>query len=383
MPGTPTPLKLCIATKAELARTETFIRTHIERLPFTVHQFYGSPPHTDSRVGHVLGVSRWRQLVAALRGTSPLDDEATRVELTASYLRRERFDAVLAEYGQVGGEMTAACTSASIPLIVHFHGNDAHNHATMKQWRESYVRFFREATALVGVSRPMCDELVRQGAPAAKVRYIPYWVDTAQFHAADPAAAPPHFLAVGRFVEKKAPHLTLLAFAQVAQELPAARLIFIGDGPLFGPCQHLARHLGLTDRVDFLGAQNHTVVGETMRRVRALVQHSLQALDGDCEGMPLAITEAQASGLPVVATRHAGIVDTVVEGTTGYLVDEQDVAGMAAGMLAVGRDPQLAATLGQAGRERILTAFSRAQTLDRLAELITQAAAGPIPAIPW
>jgi colanic acid/amylovoran biosynthesis glycosyltransferase len=380
MPGTPTPLKLCIATKAELARTETFIRTHIERLPFNIHQFFGAPPHTDSKVGYVLGIPYGRRLLAALRGTSPLADDATRIELTARYLQRERFDVVLAEYGQLGGEMTAACTRAKIPLIVHFHGNDAHNHAAMNQWRASYLQFFQEATALVGVSRPMCDELVRQGAPAAKVHYIPYWVDTAQFHAADPAAAPPHFLAVGRFVEKKAPYLTLLAFAQVAQELPQARLIFIGDGPLLGPCQHLARHLQIIDRVDFLGAQQHTVVGETMRRVRALVQHSLRALDGDCEGMPLAITEAQASGLPVVSTRHAGIVDTVVEGATGYLVDEQDVAGMAAGMLAVGRDPQLAAALGRAGRERILTAFSRAQTLDRLAELITQAATGPIPA---
>ena len=61
-----------------------------------------------------------------------------------------------------------------------------------------------------------------------KVRYIPYWVDSTQFSGADPAAAPPDFLAVGRFVEKKAPHLTLLAFSQILSQVPTARLNFIG-----------------------------------------------------------------------------------------------------------------------------------------------------------
>ena len=147
-------------------------------------------------------------------------------------------------------------------------------------------------------------------------------------------------------VEKKAPHLVLATFARVLRECPDARLHFIGDGALLGVCRDLAAALGIDHAVTFLGAQPHDIVEREMRQARALVQHSVIASNGDSEGTPVAILEAGAMGLPVVATRHAGIPDVVADGVTGFLVEERDVCGMATHMLALARNPASRASAG-------------------------------------
>ena len=144
----------------------------------------------------------------------------------------------------------------------------------------------------------------------------------------------------------------------------------VGDGPLLTPCRDLARGLGIESSVAFLGAQSHHVVRDEMLAARAFVQHSIEASSGDCEGTPVAILEAGASGLPVVATRHAGIPDVVIEGETGLLVDEKDVTGMASRMRRLAEDPGLAGNMGRAAREHIRRHFSMERSIDGLWRII-------------
>jgi glycosyltransferase involved in cell wall biosynthesis len=227
---------------------------------------------------------------------------------------------------------------------------------------------FESAGAIVAVSRDMERQLRALGACEAKLHYNPYGVDLSRFVRSDRPADRPLFVAVGRFVEKKAPHLTLTAFARVVEEIPEARLVMLGDGPLLSACRDLARGLGISDAVEFRGAVTHEAVAAAMGRGRAFVQHSIQAEDGDSEGTPVAVLEAQASGLPVVATRVAGIGDVVVEGQTGYLLDPYDVDGMAGHMLRLAHDGAMARRLGEAGRRRVAERF----TLERHIEMLWQ-----------
>lgn len=100
------------------------------------------------------------------------------------------------------------------------------------------------------------------------------------------------------------------------------------------------------------------------------MQHSLTAPDGDEEGCPVAVIEAQLSGLPVVGTRHAGIPDVVRDAETGFLVEEGDTAAMA---LAIGRladDPSLAGSFGRAGAERCRQLFTVDHHLKAVTALI-------------
>lgn len=366
-------VRLCVVAPYEPALTETFIRGHVERLPAArTTLLYGYPLTEKGRP--VLSTTRRasHKLARKLFGAK-IEREYTDAFIEG--IRRARADVVLAEYGDVGAQVTEACRRLGVPLVVHFHGFDASVREVLAEHRESYPRMFREAAAVIAVSRAMRRKLASLGAPEAKLHYNPYGIDCARFGGADPSSAPPVFVAVGRFVEKKAPQLTIKAFAAARGEHGDARLRMVGDGPLLEECRALARELGLGGAVEFLGAQPHERVQEEMRGARCFVQHSVEAPNGDCEGTPVGVLEAGASGLPVVATRHAGIPDAVVEGETGLLVEERDVAGMAAHIRTLARDPALAATLGQNARRHIAENFSMEQSDRKLWSIIESCAA--------
>jgi glycosyltransferase involved in cell wall biosynthesis len=278
--------------------------------------------------------------------------------------------AVIAEYGTTGVLTMDACRELDLPLIVHFHGFDASVRAVLDEHRETYPLMFHQAAAIIAVSRAMERKLISLGAPPERVHYNPYGINCDDFCGAEPSNAPPVFLAVGRFVEKKAPQLTLKAFSKAHRSVPHARLRMIGDGPLLDECRSLAGELKIEDAVTFLGAQSPAVVREEMRSARCFVQHSMEAENGDCEGTPVGILEAGASGLPVVSTRHAGIPDVVVENETGFLVDEGDVDEMAEHMLRLAQEPQLAGDLGRAATQRIENHFSQELSDRRLWKII-------------
>lgn len=365
-PGQPEKC-VCIVAPYLPVVSETFIRGHAERMPAKVVLVHSWPPSIGDRP-----VLRWptRMVYKVRRG---LLGAGTRNETTAAYMaafRRARARAVLAEYGTIGVATMEACRELDIPLFVHFHGYDASVHDVLEENRETYPLLFQQAAAIIAVSRAMERKLISLGASPEKVHYNPCGINCDEFRGASPSSAPPVFLAVGRFVEKKAPQLTLKAFAIVHQLAPEARLRMVGEGPLLDECRQLAVELKLQDVVTFLGAQPPEIVQKEMRSARCFVQHSREAANGDCEGTPVGILEAGASGLPVVSTRHAGIPDVVVEGETGFLVDEGDVDGMASNMLRLVQKPELARDLGVAARQRMENHYSEKLSDRRLWAII-------------
>lgn len=358
---------ICVVTPYEPVASETFIRAHVERMPARTVLVHSWPPTIAQQTALSLP-----ERVAYKLGRMLFGHELQR-ETTAAYVkafRRHRAAAVLAEYGTTGVLVMEACRKLEIPLVVHFHGYDASVRDVLEENAETYPVMFKQAAAIIAVSRAMQRKLISLGAPAEKVFYNPCGVDCTEFDASDPASAPPVFLSVGRFVPKKAPQLTLAAFAEVHREYPLARLRMLGDGALLAECRALAERLGIGEAVTFLGAQPHAVVQEEMRRARCFVQHSIEADNGDCEGTPVGILEAGASGLPVVSTRHAGIPDVVIENQTGLLVDERDVSGMAAQMLRLAREPELAGELGRSARRHVESHFSKERSDGQLWAII-------------
>jgi glycosyltransferase involved in cell wall biosynthesis len=359
---------LAIVTDDLPSLTESFIQSHLEDLPARIVHVYGWRPMIAGRP--VLPLHR-RVAHTIRRRLTGGDMQA---ELTEAYMRafrHARVSAVLAEYGEVGADVVEACRRLGLPLTVHFHGYDASAYRVLSERRGGYQAMFKYAAAIIAVSRTMESQLLELGALRERLHYNPYGVDLDRFEGATPADVPPGFLTVGRFVPKKAPDLALHAFARVHALCPEARLLMIGGGPMLEDCRKLAVDLGIDAAVELPGFVDHGAVQRAMVSARCFVQHSIVAPNGDSEGLPVAILEAAASGLPVIATRHAGIPDVVVEGVTGYLVDEGDVNGMAAHMLRLARDPALAARLGVAGRSRIQENFEVSRSLGRLWDIIS------------
>jgi colanic acid/amylovoran biosynthesis glycosyltransferase len=356
---------VCVVASRKGQYSETFIDAHVQRRPATVKFLHGSNLSlTDEEGVFVRGpLARARK---AVRREFGLDDSASRARALSRYLRRERVEAVLAEYSTIALQMHRACVLAGIPLVVNFHGFDAYLKDRLDPYRAELPEFFRDVAACVVVSRDMARQVESLGAPPEKIVFNPCGVDVDVFANADPGTAPPTFLAVGRFVEKKGPHLTLVAFAKALEQVPEARLVMVGDGMLLAPCKQLVHALGIANRVSFLGVVDHAGIVMLMRQCRAFVQHSQRASDNNCEGTPVAVLEAGASGIPVISTVHAGIADAVVHGETGLLVGEGDVDGMARHMVEIARSPELASRMGAAARERIAREYSMDRSVARM-----------------
>ncbi|MFN2598385.1 MAG: glycosyltransferase [Pyrinomonadaceae bacterium] len=367
---------MCVARNGPLTYSETFVRQHVTDLPAETVLLDNWPPWAESG-------SRWgrtlpgRAFQRASRLLSPGGYERRITSAYVQHFRRRRVDAVLAEFGPTGVAVMGACRQLGLPLVVHFHGYDASVRQVLERYAAGYRVMFRQAAALISVSREMQRRLIEMGAPPDRVHYNPCGVNCELFDGGDPARSPPLVLAAARFVEKKGPQLTLAAFAEALRQCPEARLRMIGDGPLLGECRRLSKSLAVDHAVAFLGRQPHHVVAEEMRRARLFAQHSVEAASGAVEGTPVAILEAGASGLPVVATRHGGIPDVVIDDETGLLVEERDVAGMARRMLRLLRDPTLAASLGGAARRRVGAHFSAERSIARLWTIIKECSAAP------
>ncbi len=364
---------ICIVQPAIGIASETFIRAHAERLPGLVTVVHGGMPHIGQRavVSRALPQRAMRKVWRWFHGYS-YDEEVTGAFSQA--FRVTGADVVLAEYGPMGVHVLSACNRVGVPLVVHFHGYDASDREVLAANATGYRLLFDRAKYIVVVSQRMNDQLTSLGAPADKVVYNPYGVDCDLFRGATPSAAAPTLLAVGRFVEKKAPHSTISAFAMAREKYPDAKLRMIGDGPLLPRCRELAGQLGIERAVEFLGTQSPFVIRDEMSRARAFVQHSVESPTGDCEGLPNSVLEAGAAGLPVIATRHAGIPEAVIDGDTGLLVDEHDVDGMAAHMQTVLHEPAFAGHLGASARRHIATNFSIEKSIAGLWTILRLAA---------
>ena len=366
-------LRIGIITTNKGTYSETFIKNHINELPFDKKVLYGGLSllrdwNTEQPLLYPLVMKLANKL-------SPRRASRLQTYRLARWIKKNKIQVVLAEFGPVGEQVIDACRQVNVPLVVHFHGDDAHAKKFIVPYN-GYQRLTRHATAVIGVSKPMVKQLISLGFPKEKVHLIPYGIDTAFFAQGSPRSSPPDFVAVGRFVDKKAPHLTILAFSSVLQEVPNATLTLIGTGPLLTACKVLVDALQITEQVTFRGVCSPEQVQLQLQRSRAFLMHSVTPDTGGKEGTPLSILEASATGLPVVSTRHAGIPEAIVHGTSGFLVEERDIKRMAHYMTVLAKDASLAQQMGEAGQKHIAAHYNLSEQIAKLAAMIKRTAGG-------
>lgn len=369
-------LRTVIVSPNRDAWSETFIRAHIERLPgehlVLTDGFLPKRYEDGSAIMDIHGFAKFMRSVR-LRLGSTWDREHAKSVLAV--LKAYAPEVVLAEYGPTGSALLPICRRLGIPLVVHFHGVDAFSTKLLAE-QDNYRALLSEAAAIVAVSREMEQQLLSLGAPRERLHYNCYGIDIERFTTGSPAASAKRFVAIGRFVEKKAPLLTLRAFHQAWVKDPEIRLTMIGDGPLKAECEAFVQANGLVQAVTFAGVLAHTDVANLLRSARAFVQHSVISGDNDHEGTPLAVLEAMATGIPVVATRHAGIPDVVRDGEHGLLCAEHDVEGMSGSISKLAADPDLAGRMGEAGRRNVEAHYTMRHTIEGLQRILLGVARG-------
>jgi len=285
-------------------------------------------------------------------------------------LNQRRFDLVHAHIFASAAAAAIATRGKGLPLVI-----TEHTEASWQTWRTRWISrwVYRRARRVIAVSTPIERRLIeRDGTPPGLVTLIPNAVIPASDETPDLAGTlPDGWLegplvgVVARLQPEKGVANFLKAAARVSGISPNARFLIVGDGPLREELLGLARRLGISERVRFLGYRTDS---------RALIGlMDLLVVPSLTEGSPLIVLEAMAAGVPVVASAVGGIPDQVRHGEEGILVppDAPDALGEALGALL--RDPAYARNLGETGRRRTENEFSH-ETLVRRIEGVYRAA---------
>ncbi|MBW4518519.1 MAG: glycosyltransferase [Scytolyngbya sp. HA4215-MV1] len=280
-----------------------------------------------------------------------------------------------AQFGLSGALALPLARSLKLPLIVHFRGADATlkdeyaRYASLNHWLYLQRRetLKRETRLFITVSHFIREKLLEQGFPPDKIVAIYSGINVADFSPDPDLPREPVVLFVGRLTEKKGCKYLIQAMAQVQAKMPEVELVIIGDGPLRSSLESLAaQHLR---RYQFLGVQPASIVRHWMNRARLLVAPSVTSIQGDSEGLPNVVLEAQAMALPVVSTIHAGIPEAVTHGETGFLAPEHNVDQLTEYSLRLLRDWDLWQRLSAKGQAQVRSQFDRSRQTRILEDL--------------
>jgi len=288
-------------------------------------------------------------------------------------MRQRQIDAVVT-VGTGGDKMfwgRLAARAAGVPVICSaLHSTGLPDHVELPN------RLLAPITdAFIGVAEPHGRYLIEhEGCPARKVRVIPNGVDLERFHPRWPqstvqqeltiAPGTPVVGIVAALRPEKNHELFLQAAALVRKELPETQFLIVGDGPQREKLESLAGELSLTGAVRFLGTRSDVPQLLSLVDVLLITSHM--------EANPISILEAMACEKPVIATRVGSIPETVLDGKTGYLVAPGNAAELADRVVELLVHPDRAATMGRAGREHVIAAWSIDRTVAGYQDLIAE-----------
>ncbi|GAA3614079.1 glycosyltransferase [Flavivirga amylovorans] len=362
--------RIAIISPLKNSYSETFIQEQKNGLKGEVFYYYdGTLPKYLENYGLLL--TPYISIVNKLKRLLGFNKFTAKETAFLKSLKRNKIQAVLAQYGPTGHKILNICKSLKLPLIVHFHGYDASVKSIIEE-HNNYKELFKYASKVIVVSQQMHRNLITLGCDVEKVVYNPCTPHDIFFEI-EPKFTKKQFISVGRFTNKKAPYYTILAFKKVVELHSDAQLIMAGDGGLLNTCKNLVLLYGLQNNVQFVGIINRDEYIDLLKESLAFVQHSIIAADGDSEGTPVAILEASAAGLPVVSTIHAGIPDVIEHGETGLLSNEHDVNTMYENMLKLITNLILVKQLGASGKAKIKAQFNLDKHLEVLQKTIESA----------
>ena len=277
------------------------------------------------------------------------------------------FDIIQCHFGALGLKAVLLRNIGALSgrIVTAFHGEDITNYP--KQFAVGhYDRLFAGGDLFQPISARWNDSLEALGCPMRRVKVQRMGIDLTEFSMRDAPLStdgPIRILAVARLVQKKGLGDAIRAVAQMQH---ACELVIVGDGPERESLLALVSELRLTETVRLPGSMTRREIVSLLQRTDIFLAPSVTALDGDIEGIPVAIMEAMASGVPVVSTRHSGIPELVRDDVSGFLLAEGDVAGLAMRLSQLACDASLRVRMGAAGRQIVADEFDARTLTDRL-----------------
>lgn len=301
----------------------------------------------------------------------------------AEVCRREGVRLVHAHHGLSGTRALHLAHRLDVPLVTSFYGRDIYFHRSGDDGlRRRYRSLFAEGSRFIAEGPAARAQLIRIGCPPERIHLHRMGIDPSAIaylpRTLEPGS-PLKVLMAARPVEKKGMRYGVEAFCRAARDEPRLRLTVVGtagDSPresrALAPLRALVTRYAMEDRVDFVGFLPNAALHQLAREHHLFLHPSVRARDGDAEGgHPVVLPEMAAAGMPIVSSRHCDIPEVVIDGETGWLCDEGDVAALEAALREAVNRPERLAELGSAGRRLIESKYDiRQQTLDRIYETL-------------
>lgn len=346
-----------------LAPTETFVHTQVRLVERTDVRVVARDLVMPQRFPDV---TVWASAQHIQGATRPLGNLAYRFlrlmlprerRLVSQAIDDMRPDVLHGHYAVDSAYFAPVIQRASIPIVVSCYGYDVSSfpHRYRGLGRVYIQLAWKLATIVLAMSEDMRRDIVALGCPPEKIRIHYHGIDLSRF----PMMTRPsredrtRVLFVGSLGdERKGVPDMLRAFASAARERPRLELRLVGDGRFRERYEHLAEILGIGRHTSFTGFVAHDQLHQEFEAADIFCHPSLTTASHDKEGIPGTIVEAMASGLPIVATRHAGIPSMVIDGEHGILSAERDIAGLSASLVSMADDADTRRRLGTAASRR-------------------------------
>ena len=287
---------------------------------------------------------------------------------TLRLIRQLKPDVTLAFFGVPSGAVTLFIKLVTkIPYVVSLRGGDVpgfrpYDFGTYHKLIAPLLRIiWKQASAIVANSNGL-RELAVQFDARFEIPVIPNGVDLELYRTDARSAVMPRLFSVGRIVHQKGLDLAMHALAGLKELSWEWRIA--GDGPQLDALKLLAQKLGIADRVQFLGWQAREQLIEQYHWSNLFLFPSRH------EGMPNAVLEAMASGLPVIASRIAGSEELVSNGETGFLFPSEDIEALRDALRKLISDTVLRQTMGNVARRHMEERYSWAATAEQYALLL-------------
>jgi colanic acid/amylovoran biosynthesis glycosyltransferase len=367
-------------TITELATTEiqnkvvTFRRENIKDRPFTdVTLLEPSLPQSIKK-----GLRKFFGMIRLCQYNHLKELGSIRGKLLHQFLAQEQPDVVQAHFGSQGITVQPQTSSLKIPLVVSFHGYDAfrlpHDPISLPKMQ----KLFEQAAAVTVVSHFMKNHLASLGCPVSKIHLIHVGKRLSDYSFKAVATTPVrNFISIGRLCEKKGFLDCIAAFSKLIKNYPDLKLNIVGSGELHAEITKLIETEGLSNHIFLLGSLPHEQVIQALREADALILCSKTSADGNKEGIPAVLMEAQAIGLPCISTLHSGIPEIFAEPSKFLLAKEADIEDIADKIEALINAPKAQIEeIVKAGRTMIESEFNLQEETRKLAELYHAVAKG-------
>lgn len=265
----------------------------------------------------------------------------------------ERFDIIHCHFGP-NGVIGVLLRQLGVPgkIITSFHGYDV-GEIPRRYGRDVYGRLFAEGDLFTANTRFTLGCMTGLGCPADKSVILPMSIDLGRYAFSERTAPPEgtlNLVSVARLVEKKGLRYAIEAVSMLRAQIPGIRYRIIGEGPMRSELEALVRKLDLQDAVELPGAKTQDEIRAVFAGSHLCLMPSVTDTNGDQEGQGVVLQEAQASGLPVIATRHNGFPEGMDENRSGFLVPEHDAGALAERIEYLARNTDLWPAMSREGR---------------------------------